>query len=39
LREFVERTPVEESRPGITLPPKWPHEGDIEFSNVTARYK
>ncbi len=39
LYTFVTETPREESREDASLPPYWPHTGDIEFENVTARYQ
>lgn len=39
LRCFVVDTPHEEDRPGLTNVADWPRKGEIEFRNVTAKYK
>lgn len=39
LREFMETTPAEPELPCIDLPACWPHRGQIELKNVTAKYR
>ena len=39
LRDFTSTTPAEATGDEISLPPQWPQSGNIEFSNVTAKYR
>jgi ABC-type transport system involved in cytochrome bd biosynthesis fused ATPase/permease subunit len=39
LRSFISTTPVEECRSIVSLPQNWPNAGNVEFVNVTAKYK
>ncbi|OAA78555.1 ABC transporter, transmembrane domain, type 1 [Akanthomyces lecanii RCEF 1005] len=39
LREFMENTPMEPELHHIDLPARWPHRGQIDLRNVTAKYR
>ncbi|OAR00024.1 hypothetical protein LLEC1_00470 [Akanthomyces lecanii] len=39
LRDFMEDTPTEPDLPHVNLPAHWPHRGQIELKNVTAKYR
>lgn len=39
LRTFIQTTPQEEDKPGLTKVADWPRSGQITFRNVTAKYE
>lgn len=39
LRCFVNETPHEEDKPGLTNVADWPRKGEVVFRNVTAKYE